>query len=401
MSSFRIPWAHRTYRYTEEEIAQVAAHMRAETPLTKGAEREAFESAFAAYHGVSAATTVSSATAALELTASCLRLQPGDEVVLPAHTWCATAIPFARAGARLRFADIEPDTRVISARTVEAVLTPKSRAVIAVHLYGLMADMAALRALCAARDLVLIEDCAQSLDASFHGHKAGSLGDFAVFSFHGHKSLNTLGEGGMFLAKDPEIQRRARSFAHKGVRPHGHWPDYWLPAMSEIDCDFAGLWPHNLPLTEAQCLLGALTLKRLPEMTALRQARASRFIEALAEWPELSFQRTPPGQTHAWHLLAARYTPRSPRSTRDTLIRRLSQHYRIQAIVQYQPLYRYPLFQHFGYSPAQCAATMPCPESDAFFDHMLSFPFHLWMTEADFAYMIDATQRALREESAL
>lgn len=387
----RIDWSGRAFDYTPEEIEVVVQAMKDADPLTQGRYLKQFESDFSQYNGSPHSFAVANCTNALDLSALLSRIGPGDEVIIPAHTFCATAIPFIRTGARIVWADIDPDTRLVSADTLQKVLTPRTKVIVVVHLYGLMADMDAIMDLASQHGVLVVEDCAQAIGAEFKGIKSGAWGDFGTFSFHAQKNMTTLGEGGVLTVKDPELAQKTPGVRHNGVRPFdGPRDEYWIPAMSNVDLDFDGVAPYNFCLGEIQCALGSALLKRLDSMNDLRIRRANQFREALAEFEELSFQKVSDDHKHCYHLLAARYDGNSSGKHRDDLIRMMFNEYGVKVIVQYYPLYRYPLFRKFGFGEADC------PETDRFFDNMVSFPFHIWMNDSDFDYMIESTQNALR-----
>ena len=238
-------------RHTEEEIQAAARAMRECKSYSQGDELNAFEKEFAAYLGAPHAVGLSSASAALEQAAMISRLGKGDEVVIPAHTFVSSAVPFGRTGARIVWADIEPDTRVMSADTLRPCLTDKTRLVLVIHLYGLCADMEPIARLCSERNILLMEDCAQSPGAERGGKKSGTFGDFACFSFHTHKNITTMGEGGMLLCRKEEHDLAARK-----MRWMGNWPfetkreKYWVPATGDLIAPLPGVWPLNLCLGE-------------------------------------------------------------------------------------------------------------------------------------------------------
>jgi dTDP-4-amino-4,6-dideoxygalactose transaminase len=388
----RIPWSGRGLKYTEEEIATVVEVMRNADPMTQGPYQAEFERRFCDYTGSPHAFAVSSATAALELSAMLCRIGPGDEVILPAHTFAASAIPFARTGARLIWADIDSGTRVVTAHTIAPLITPRTRVIVVVHLYGLVCDMDPILELARHHEILVVEDAAQAIGARYRGRQAGSMGDFGCFSFHTHKNISTLGEGGMLTVRNPEMARMVPGLRHNGMRPYqGERPYYWKPAMSDVDFDVDGLWPYNFCLGEVQCALGAKMLERLDKINAQRRARAELFQAELADSHELVFQTVPPDCEHSWHLLAARFNTEVSNRTRDELMSLLSFKYGVRAVAQYNPLYRYPMFIKAGFGKADC------PETDRFFDNMISFPFQHWMSDEDFRVMIDLVKRAVAD----
>ena len=388
----RINWSGRGHDYTDEDIAVVAEVMRQADPLTQGRYLKAFEQDFAGFiGGRRACFGMTNCAHTLEMAAILARLGRGDEVIVPAHTYCASAIPFARTGAALRWADIDADTFLVSAKTIAKLITPRTKAIVVVHLYGmLIPDIEAIAGLARDRGIVLVEDCAQSLGATLHGCAGGTFGDFGCYSFHAQKNITTLGEGGMLAVRDPDAAKLVPGLRHNGHVPFAGQTDYWRPAMTNVATDIAGVWPHNYSLSEAQAALGSALLRRLPELTAQRRARAQSFRAATALYDELVFQKEADAESHSHHLMAARYDPPRPKLSRDDLIRVLSRDYGIKAIVQYYPLYRYDLFRDAGFSAADC------PETDRFFNAMISFPAHIGMRDDDFEYLVNSTVSALK-----
>ena len=387
----RINWSGRALDYTEEEINAVVDVMRRGDPLTQGPHLANFEVQFARYHGTTHCFGMTNCANALELSATLARLGPGDEVIMPAHTYCASAIPFGRTGAKLVWADIDPATLVISAASIRQNLTPRTKAIVVVHLYGVMAEMDAIAELAQQNGCLLIEDCAQALGAEFKGRKAGDFGDFAAYSLHAQKNMTTLGEGGILRVKSPATAKLVPGLRHNG---HIGFPStrdhYWQPAMTNVDVDMEGVWPFNYSLGEAQCALGAKMLERLDAINAYRRQRGEAFRAAVADFPELVFQQVPADRRSVYHLLPARYDGTQYGKTRDDFIGLMAYDYGIKVIVQYYPLYRYPLFVKNGFGAAQC------PHTDHFFDNMVSLPFHQWMKDEDFALLIDCTRKTLQ-----
>ncbi|MBQ1539327.1 MAG: aminotransferase class V-fold PLP-dependent enzyme, partial [Desulfovibrio sp.] len=282
----RINFSGRSIRYTEEEIAVVAEAMRNAEPLTQGRHLAEFESAFARYQGVEQGScfAVMNGVSALELTAQLCRFKEGDEVVIPSHTFTASAYPYVKKGATLKWCDVDLHTHVATAQTIARAMTPKTKAVVVVHLYGYVADMPAIARLCKERGVLLIEDTAQAIGAEIDGQKAGTFGDMAIFSFHSHKNLTTLGEGGMVWIRDRKLWPLLPMLRHNGHCAYGfERPDYWKPAMGNVDMpmlDGEMLQPNNYSLGEVECALGTKLLERIDAINDAKRARAMQFIDA-------------------------------------------------------------------------------------------------------------------------
>lgn len=398
--NIKVNFSGRSLRYTEEEIATVVEAMRHAETLTQGAHMQAFQDKFADYQRVPRGTcfVTMNGVSALEMSAQLCRFQPGDEVVIPSHTFTASAYPYAKKGARLVWADIDPITRVVTVETIARVLTPRTRAIVVVHLYGYVADMPAIMELAEKLHLIVIEDAAQSIGADVKSQKSGAFGHMAIFSFHSHKNLTTLGEGGMLYVRDPALAAIVPALRHNG---HGAFPfareNYWKPAMGNVDMPLfpeegeTMLWPNNYCLGEIECALGAKMLDRIDTINAEKRVRALGFIDALADCPELEFHRVDTTR-HNYHLLVARVTEAAGGPIRrDAIMRKLFQEKGVKCVVQYLPLNRYDFYKRIGLGEAHC------PNADAFYDSMISLPFQHWLTGEEFDYMLAAVQDVVRE----
>ncbi|MBO4368492.1 MAG: DegT/DnrJ/EryC1/StrS family aminotransferase, partial [Desulfovibrio sp.] len=382
----------RSIHYTEEEIQTVVEAMRFAEPLTQGKYMQAFEEKFAQFQGVEVGScfTTMNGCAALEMSAQLCCFKAGDEFIIPSHTFTASCYPYIKKGGIPVWADIDPKTRVVTAKTIESVITPKTRAVVVVHLYGYVADMPDIVALCQERGLLLIEDTAQAIGSTLNGRRAGSFGDMAIFSFHSHKNLTTLGEGGMLYVKDPALRNLVPLLRHNGHCAYAFdRPDYWVPAMGNVDLPMLGdraLYPNNMCLGEIECALGAKMLERIDTINSEKRARAMTFIDGLADFPELQFHREATSR-HNYHLLVAQMM--SGTEKRDHFIRMMYQDRGIKCVVQYLPLNRYDFYKRLGFGKANC------PYADAFYDAMVSFPFQHWMSDDDLQYMLESTRSVL------
>jgi perosamine synthetase len=227
-----------------------------------------FEKLFAEHLDMRHVTALPSCTSAIHLALAALGIGPGDEVIVPEITWIATAAPVVQVGARPVFADIDPFTWCLSARSVELHLTPRTKAIIPVDLYGGMPDYDALRGIARSRGIAIIEDAAEALGARYHSRPAGSLGDFGVFSFHGSKTLTT-GEGGLLATNDRVLFERVLF-----LRDHGRLPGDRMFFNAEV--------AFKYKMSSLQAALGTAQLERLDELVGRKREIFSWYREALA-----------------------------------------------------------------------------------------------------------------------
>lgn len=383
-----INFSGRAHKYLQSEIDTVVQAMQDADPLTQGRYLKDFEKAFSEYVGADYSFAVCNATAALEMTAQLCQFKDGDEVIIPSHTFTASAYPFLKKGAKIVWADIDLSTRVVNAQTIEEKITPRTKAIVIVHLYGYAADMPEIVDLAKKHGLLVIEDAAQSLGSIVDGTKTGVFGDFGIFSLHSHKNITTLGEGGVLTVKDEKLAMLIPMLRHNG---HRDFPfereDYWIPAMGNVDLpELNGeyLWPNNYCIGEVECALGIKLLERIDTINAEKRKRALWFIDELADYSEIEFHRVSSNR-HNYHLLAARML----NGQRNEFIKKMFYDKDIKCVVQYYPLNRYPLYQKMSLGEANC------PNADTFFDNMVSFPFHHWLSDSDIEYILSSTKETL------
>ncbi len=239
-----------------------------------------FESAFSAYCGVAHGVATSSGTSALHVSLAALDLQPGDEVIVPSFAIVVVYNAVAWAGGVPVVVDSEPGSWNIDPALVEAALSPRTRAVVAVHTYGLPCDMARLRAVCAGRPIVLVEDAAEAHGATLDGVRAGALGDVACFSFFTNKAITT-GEGGMVVTDDSALAARIRSLCDLGRAPGRAYVH-----------DRMG---YNFRMSAMQAALGLSQLARIDRYVARRRRTASIYADRLGTHPRVTFRDEPAG----------------------------------------------------------------------------------------------------------
>ena len=262
--------------------------------LTQGPKVAAFERAFAARHGVQHALATTSCTTALHLILAAMEIGPGDEVIVPAFTWVATANVVLYCGATPVFVDVDCASFNIDPAEVAARVTPRTKAIIAVHLFGLCADVDAIAA--AAPGIPIIEDAACAAGAAYKGRHAGTLGLAAAFSFHPRKSITT-GEGGMVTTNDAKLAKRMDSLRNHGAsiseeQRHATPKPYIL-------ADF-NLLGFNYRMTDMQGAVGLVQLAKMDRYIDERDRRAEFYASQLQAIPWLDIPRVPAGHRHGW-----------------------------------------------------------------------------------------------------
>jgi perosamine synthetase len=344
--------------------------------LTTGPAVEAFEREFAAGCDAPYAVAFSSGTAALHGAAVVAGAEPGDEVLTSAITFAASANCAAYAGATPTFADIDPETWNVSADTISAALTARTKVVIPVHLTGLPAPVAAIRA-AAGDDVLIIEDAAHAAGAHTPDEPVGACrhSDMAVFSFHPVKTMTT-GEGGMVTTRSEELRDRLATFrTHGMVAPAAASDEPWLRPQTELG--------FNYRLTDIQSALGSSQLKRLDAFVARRNEIADRYRAALADLEKLELPpAAPDGSLHAYHLFVIRH--RDGAAARRMLYDRLRER-GIYPQVHYAPVYQHPWYaKTYGYAPGMC------PEAERYYAGCLSLPCFPALTDGEQDLVIDA-----------
>ena len=267
--------------------------------LVHGEQNRAFEKEFAAYIGMPHAIAVSNGTVSIEMALRAFGIGAGDEVIIPARSFFATASAVVAVGANPVFADVVIETQNIDPDSVRRMISEKTKAVICVHLAGLPCDMRALTAICEEHDLFLIEDCAQAHGAVYDNKMIGSFGDASSFSFCTDKIMSTGGEGGMILFADKAAWSKAWAIKDHGKLPPEEMPQNIAPAgeFRYVHQSFG----TNFRMTEMQAAIGRVQLKKLPKWLAQRRANAKCLSEAIGDIPGIIVDKIPN------HIQSARY----------------------------------------------------------------------------------------------
>jgi dTDP-4-amino-4,6-dideoxygalactose transaminase len=356
----------RQYASIKPELDEATARVLASGWYILGPEVQAFEAAFAAYCGVGHAIGVGNGTEALYLALAALGIGAGDEVITVANAAVYEALTILQAAARPVFVDVDERTHTLDPELLEAAITPRTKAIMPVHLYGRMADMDAIVEIARRHGLPIVEDCAQAHGARLGGKAAGSIGACGCFSFYPSKNLGALGDGGMVVTDDAELAAKLRR-----LREYGWRERYYTTDPGGI----------NSRLDELQGALLRAKLRHLPAWNARRQAIARRYDALLADAP-LSRPEILRDDAHVYHL----YVVRS--ADRDRLQAGLRQR-GVGAAVHY------PLPAHLqpAYATLGLAAPGSLPVTERLATEVLSLPIYPELTDAE----VDAVAAAVRE----
>lgn len=358
MSEPFIPYGRQTI--DDDDIRSVEQVLRGDW-LTTGPMVGQFEEAFAAYVDAPHAVAVSSGTAALHLAMIAAGVGEGDEVIVPAMTFVASANCALYVGARVAFADIDEATFTIDVESARALVTPRTKAIVVVDYAGLPCDLGPLRKLADEHGLTLIEDACHAPGATYKGAKVGSIADFTAFSFHPVKHLTT-GEGGMITTRRAEDDARLRT-----LRNHGIATDF-------RGREEAGTWEYdqvelgfNYRLPDINCALGLSQLSKLDGWIERRREIADRYLELLGDRTDVALQQVPAGFEPAWHLYPVRLLGPDSSAMRKAAF----SHMRSQGIgvnVHYRPIYQHQYYRDLGYDSVEC------PVAERVYDGLLSLP---------------------------
>ncbi len=347
--------------------------------LTQGPEVNAFEQEFAKRHDVGHALATTSCTTALHLALASLDIGPGDEVIVPAFTWVASANVVLYCGATPVFVDVERETFNLDVSQIAQKVTKRTKAVIPVHLFGLCADMDGLRAVLP-DSVAVVEDAACAAGASYKGHPAGGLGDFAAFSFHPRKSITT-GEGGMLTTTDDDLAAKAEILRNHGAsiseeqRHHGPQP-YILPDFNRLG--------FNYRMSDLQGAVGRVQLGRLDGFIAERERWSGFYDEAFADIPWIRPPARPEAGQHAWQAYVTYIDPAQAPKPRNEIMQILHENgiatrpgtHAVHMLGYYRDKYRF--------APDDFPGARDCERNS------MALPLHNQMTQEDYEFVVSA-----------
>ena len=364
----------------EDDIARVVAVLRTNF-LTTGRVTAEFEEELARYCETSSAIGVMSCTSAMHLCLVALAIGPGDEVITTPMSFVATANVICHAGARPVFVDVEPDTGNIDAGRIEAAITPRTRAILPVHLYGQMVDMPAIADVADRHRLHVIEDAAHAIEAGREGYRIGAHSRAACVSFYATKNI-TAGEGGAILTNDDDLATELKQLRLHGMSADA--ADRYTGMYRHYDVPDAG-WKCNLSNIQAAIVLGQL--RRIDDLLARRAAAYDRYEAAFAGEPELTAISSRPNSRRACHLFTIQVEP----DLRDRFLYGLQQR-GIGVAVNFRPIHLMTYYrQTFGYEPGAF------PNAERIGASTISLPLHPQLTTDEQSAVIDAVL-ATRDE---
>ena len=362
----------------EDDISAVVETLRGDW-LSTGPTVDRFEEALQAWTGGVPTVAVSSGTAALHAAYIGAGLGPGDEVITPPITFVATQAALLHVGAIPVFADVESDTANMDPAAVEAAITPRTAAIVAVDYAGHPADMESLRRISKRHGLLLIEDAAHSLGSRFQGHLVGSLADLTTFSFYPTKNITTA-EGGAVASPDPRVLSRVRRFSRQGL----------VRNADEFVLQDEGPWHQevhdvglNYRLSDLQAALGLSQLAKLETFKARRRQIKDVYDEAFCDIEGVDIPANRSSSDPAWHL----YPLRVPKSRRREVFIRLRES-GIGVQVNYLPAYRHPALSTYG-------RWDNFPAAEEFYAREISLPMHASLSNSEVGAVVNAVIQAL------
>lgn len=375
--------------YGADDEAAVLEVLRKQAP-TSGEYCTRFESDFAAFCGSKYAKTVANGTAALFLALKALGVGPGDRVLTTPVSWIATASVGVTLGAKVDFVDIETETYNLDPAKLEAGITPDTKAILPVHLYGQCADMNTILSIANAHKIPVIEDACHAPGALYKGKKAGNLGKIGCFSFHEQKNMATLGEGGMITTSDPELYENISLYRSHCTKVYGRSTKYCeidesvFPMGKKFwfqDFDDCG---YNFRMTDIQAAVGIVQLRKLEAMNRQRIRSAEYLIDRLKGTSGLILPVQKKDQTHVFHLFPVRILEKDFGMNRTDFIYRMYHEKGIKVGTHYGVLHLTTAFRNRGFRVGDY------PVAEQIMDELVTLPVKPEQTEETLDYMVDA-----------
>lgn len=370
---------------TEDEMTEVLDSLRSGW-ITMGPKTVRFEDGFREYIGSQYAVSMNSCTAGLHLALKAIGLSEGDEVIIPAFTFTATAEVVTYFGAKPVLIDVEEQTCNIDVSKIEEKITPRTRALIPVHYAGQPCEMDDILSLARSRRLSVIEDAAHAIPATYKGRMIGTIGDATCFSFYATKSLTT-GEGGMVTTDVGAWAEKMRTLRLHGISRDA-WKRYTKEGSWHYDVVEAG---YKYNMTDIQAAIGLAQLKKVDWMWSRRKEIAEKYSSCFGELDGLRIPMVKPDRESAWHLYVIRLAPEALTIDRNRFIEELKSR-GVMTSVHFIPLYRHPYYaRKFGYG------TQSFPLSEQIYEEILSLPIYPAMTDEDVAHVAESVEQVIRK----
>ncbi len=374
--------------YGFEEAAALMDVLKNKAPSC-GKKVKQFEDEFSAFCGTKYAVAVTSATTGLTLTGIAAGIQPGDEVITTPISWVATAMAFSVLGAKIVFSDVNPRTLNLDPEKLESKITPKTKAIVPVHLYGQCCEMDRIMEIAEKHGLIVIEDCAHNPGGEYNGKKAGSLGHMGVFSFHQQKNMSTLGEGGLVTTSGRELFEKVLSYRSLCCRTYGP-SDKYLSVDEEqypMDRDYWKLhfddMGYNYRMTDAQAAVGIVQLKKVEGHNEKRIRLAERLTQKLQGIKGLTLPSMDPKGKHVFHLYVIQLEEEFPMSKKDFMWEMYTEK-GIKVWNHYMPIHYTQPYKALGHKEGEC------PVAEKAFGKYVSLPIHPRLTDEALDYMADS-----------
>lgn len=380
--------------YGADEERAVLEVLRAGAP-TSGEACIQFEKEFAAYCGTAHARAVSNGTAALFLSLVGLGIKSGDRILTSPMTWIATAAAGVTLGAEVDFVDIDPETCNLDALQLEAKITPNTKAILPVHLYGQCCDMDAILAIAQRHGVAVVEDACHAVGAEYKGRKAGSMGATGCFSFHEQKNISTLGEGGMIVTNDSAVFERVALYRSHCTRVYGSSTKYCSLDETRFPMGQRFWWQdfddcgYNFRMTDVQGAVGVVQLRKLDALNQRRIDNAAYLSAALSDVLGITLPTVQPGGKHVFHLYPIQIDPVKFGRTKDDFIYAMLHERGVKVGAHYTPLHYATAFKNRGFRKGQF------PVAEAVAERLVTLPINPRQSREALDYLIESV-RSLR-----
>ena len=359
------------YSSIRQDIDSAIQHVLQETDFVGGSAIAEFEKAFAAYCGSRSVVGLANGTDAIQLALMACGIGKGDEVITAVNTFIATSEAITAAGAQPVFVDNDPQTYTIDARLIEKKITPRTKAILPVHLYGQPADMDAINEIARRHNLVVIEDAAQAHGAKYKGRTVGTLGKLATYSFYPGKNLGAYGDAGAIASNDEQLAQKVRMLANHG-------------RLEKYEHAMEG---YNSRLDTLQAAVLSVKLRHLDAWTASRQRHAAEYTRLLSSCPEVVPPFVRAESTHVFHLYVVRVQHRER-------VQKLLKESGIATGIHYPiPLHLQPAYRHLGLKPGSF------PVAERFAGELLSLPMYPELTSSQIGTIVENLVAACRSKT--